>query len=77
MRLKEKDSAVAQVEVNEVLRFCDTDVSGPFSFMSTMQHAFWTCGLADWQHTVSHKAAKVAADDAVPGRAFSLIELSG
>lgn len=47
-------------------------VSGSFARQSTEPQTFQ---IVKAQRTVSHEATKVAANDAVPGRALSLIKL--
>jgi hypothetical protein len=61
--LEEQDRAVAEVEVDEVLRLCWLlDISG-------------SCAIGQRPHTVSDEASEVTAYDAVPCCALAAVEL--
>ena len=69
LRLEEEDGAVAEVEVDEVLRF--------YNLVSTRPKIYR--GIALWEagpiHTVGNKASKVPAYNAVPCGALLVVEL--
>lgn len=60
LRLEKQDSAVAQVEVDEVLRLCCSVSIGEYVAK----------GL-----TVSDETAEVASNNAMPGSSFALVKL--
>lgn len=80
LSLEEQDCAVAEVEVDEVLRLCLLVSLFPFfALLSTEAGRHLTspqqlCNVPQ-QLTVRHEAAEIAADDAVPSRALSLVKL--
>lgn len=64
--LEEQDGAVSEVEIYEVLGLCG----------GVRLSDEWGAGRVAG-HTVSDEAAKVPADDAMPGCALAAVELRG
>ena len=67
---------MAEVKVNEMLRLCIRGQSLACGRLETWCLRLGTCiAVEARRRTVRHKAAKVAADNAVPGWALSLVKL--
>lgn len=64
LSLEEQDSAVAKVEVDEVLCFCSSTISDFARLLALSQRL-----------TVGHEATEVSSYDAVPCSPFPVIEL--
>ena len=74
LSLEEQDSAVAEIEVDEVLSFWPHSMSISKCPLNTMRRS---CKLPAAMNalTVRHKTAKVTTNDAVPGRSLAFVEL--
>jgi len=67
LSLEQQDSAMSEVEVDEVLRFCISSQLITLSGAVGVNDARWL--------TVSNKGAKVPADNAMPCCALPFVEL--